>query len=213
MHTQPVDRGALAASAYFASNAQGFAERAFRIGALALGAGLWLVPGSSSQAVDEPPLRPTPQARCNDASWPETSIQGRVPQSAGELTPAGGELALVFESPSRDVLNMPDNVTVSPRGGIVLCEDGEGTNYVRGITRDGAVFDLVRSVKEPGAFNSGKPGTYALGLQIGRYKGVREVGHSGSTAGYRAHLNRFPESRTSVAVLCNSSSDVTCISS
>jgi HAD superfamily phosphoserine phosphatase-like hydrolase len=32
-----VDRGALAASAYFASNAQGFAERAFRIGALALG--------------------------------------------------------------------------------------------------------------------------------------------------------------------------------
>ncbi len=33
-----MDRGALAASAYFASNAQGFAERAFRIGALALGA-------------------------------------------------------------------------------------------------------------------------------------------------------------------------------
>jgi len=33
-----VDRGALAASAYFASNAQGFAERAFRVGALALGA-------------------------------------------------------------------------------------------------------------------------------------------------------------------------------
>jgi phosphoserine phosphatase len=33
-----VDRGALAASAYFASNAQGFAERAMRMGALALGA-------------------------------------------------------------------------------------------------------------------------------------------------------------------------------
>ena len=32
-----VDRGALAASVYFASNAQGFAERAFRMGALALG--------------------------------------------------------------------------------------------------------------------------------------------------------------------------------
>jgi phosphoserine phosphatase len=36
-----VDRGALAASAYFASNAQGFTERAFRIGALALGAPLY----------------------------------------------------------------------------------------------------------------------------------------------------------------------------
>jgi len=36
-----VDRGALAASAYFASNAQGFAERAFRVGALALGAPIY----------------------------------------------------------------------------------------------------------------------------------------------------------------------------
>jgi len=36
-----VDRGALAASAYFASNAEGFTERAFRIGALALGAPIY----------------------------------------------------------------------------------------------------------------------------------------------------------------------------
>lgn len=36
-----VDRGALAASAYFAGNAQGFAERAFRLGALALGTPLY----------------------------------------------------------------------------------------------------------------------------------------------------------------------------
>ena len=36
--------------------------------------------------------------------------------------------------------------------------------------------------------------------------GVKNVSHSGSTAGYRAHLNRFPEAHTSVAVLCNGSS-------
>ena len=35
--------------------------------------------------------------------------------------------------------------------------------------------------------------------------GVKNVYHSGSTAGYRAHLNRFPDSHTSVAVLCNGS--------
>ena len=55
------------------------------------------------------------------------------------------ELQLIFESPSPQVLNSPDNICVSPRGGIVLCEDGAGTNYVRGLTRDGAVFDLVRN--------------------------------------------------------------------
>jgi uncharacterized protein len=55
------------------------------------------------------------------------------------------ELQLIFESPSAAVLNSPDNICVSPRGGIVLCEDGAGTNYVRGLTRDGTIFDLVRN--------------------------------------------------------------------
>jgi secreted PhoX family phosphatase len=55
------------------------------------------------------------------------------------------ELQLIFESPSAAVLNSPDNICVSPRGGIVLCEDGPGTNYVRGLTRDGAIFDLIRN--------------------------------------------------------------------
>jgi hypothetical protein len=55
------------------------------------------------------------------------------------------ELQLIFESPSAAVLNSPDNICVSPRGGIVICEDGPGTNYVRGFTQDGAIFDLVKN--------------------------------------------------------------------
>ena len=45
-------------------------------------AGAALVPGlsTSTSARVEPPVRPTPQIRCNDGSRPETSIQGRVPQ-------------------------------------------------------------------------------------------------------------------------------------
>lgn len=35
-------------------------------------------------------------------------------------------LSLVFESPGHAVLSGPDNLTVSPRGGVVLCEDGGG---------------------------------------------------------------------------------------
>jgi hypothetical protein len=45
-----------------------------------------------------------------------------------------------------------------------------------------------------------------MGLTIGDYRGVKEVGHSGSTAGYRAHLVRYPDQHVSVAVLCNVSS-------
>jgi CubicO group peptidase (beta-lactamase class C family) len=52
-------------------------------------------------------------------------------------------------------------------------------------------------------FPSGNDMTYAAGLMLGVYKGLPEVSHSGSTAGYRAFLTRFPKQHVSVAVLCN----------
>ncbi len=42
------------------------------------------------------------------------------------------ELQLIFESPSTEVLNSPDNICVSPRGGLVICEDGSGVQHIRG---------------------------------------------------------------------------------
>lgn len=56
-----------------------------------------------------------------------------------------GELVLVFESPDPAILDYPDNVTVSPRGGIVICEDGGGEQYLRGLTPEGAIFDFGRN--------------------------------------------------------------------
>ena len=58
----------------------------------------------------------------------------------------GRELTLVFESPSAEVLDGPDNVTVSPRGGVVICEDGSGEQYIRGLTRDGRIFDFAKNL-------------------------------------------------------------------
>jgi secreted PhoX family phosphatase len=56
----------------------------------------------------------------------------------------GGELVLVFESPSREVLNSPDNICVSPRGGLVICEDTGGVQHMRGLSKEGEIFDLAR---------------------------------------------------------------------
>jgi secreted PhoX family phosphatase len=64
----------------------------------------------------------------------------------------GGALVLVFESPSRDVLDSPDNITVSPRGGIVMCEDGDGEQFLRGLTPDGAIFDLGKNILNEAEF-------------------------------------------------------------
>lgn len=64
---------------------------------------------------------------------------------------------------------------------------------------------FVAEQERPGRFNDGRAHGYALGLMVGQLDGVREVAHSGSTAGYRAHLSRYPDQRVSVAVLCNGS--------
>jgi secreted PhoX family phosphatase len=54
-------------------------------------------------------------------------------------------LHMLFESPSRDVLDFPDNVTTSPRGTLVVCEDGGNFNFLRGLTRQGELFDIAQN--------------------------------------------------------------------
>ena len=56
---------------------------------------------------------------------------------------SGGQLVLLVESRDPDVMEAPDNVTVSPRGGLLVCEDGDGQQYLRGINPNGAVFDFA----------------------------------------------------------------------
>jgi secreted PhoX family phosphatase len=62
-----------------------------------------------------------------------------------EYVPAGAKLRLVFESPSSSVLSNPDNLTVSPRGGIAVCEDGTGPTRLHGLSVDGRIFPFVES--------------------------------------------------------------------
>ena len=62
-----------------------------------------------------------------------------------ELDVARERLRLVFQSPGPDVLNMPDNVCLSPRGALALCEDGTTTPCLRGLTRDGRIITFARN--------------------------------------------------------------------
>lgn len=70
-------------------------------------------------------------------------------------TPTGpdkGELTLLFESPDGAVLDSPDNLCISPRGGLVICEDGDEQNFLRGLTQTGEIFDLARNERSSSEF-------------------------------------------------------------
>lgn len=68
----------------------------------------------------------------------------------------GGDLSLVFESPDSDVLSFPDNLNVTPRGGIILCEDTSrppislpfSEQFMKGLTRRGEIFDFALNLAD-----------------------------------------------------------------
>jgi uncharacterized protein len=87
-----------------------------------------------------------------------TSTQGGGPPEPTDSDPGGwgngfgqvwaydtvrSQLRLVFQSPGPDTLDLPDNVTTSHRGTLVLCEDSTGDNYLRGLSRRGALWNLA----------------------------------------------------------------------
>ena len=63
--------------------------------------------------------------------------------------------------------------------------------------------EFIRLMHEQGMLDSGRQISYAGGLFVGEYRGVREVQHSGGTAAYRGFLTRFPDHGLAVSVMCN----------
>ena len=78
--------------------------------------------------------------------------------------PVADSFRALFVSPGAGTLNAPDNICVSPRGGLVLCEDGNGLEYLHGLTPGGEIFPFAENaVVVPSGGVPGKaaaPGTY-----------------------------------------------------
>ena len=55
-----------------------------------------------------------------------------------------GKLTLYLEPNNTQLLQYGDNLTVSPWGDVVICEDGVEDQYLRGITPEGKIYTLAR---------------------------------------------------------------------
>jgi hypothetical protein len=65
-----------------------------------------------------------------------------------------GRLTLVSEPNDPQVLDHPDQIVFAPWGDLFVCEDGDGDNFVLGVTKDGAFYKFARLAME-GAEPSG----------------------------------------------------------
>lgn len=102
-------------------------------------------------------------------------------------------------------LNMPFESVVGPGG--MLTTVGDWLIWSQALAEGRLGRALTDSLHRRMRLNSGREIRYALGLEVGDYRGVREISHSGSTAGYSTFLARYPdEGNLTIAVLCNASS-------
>lgn len=99
------------------------------------------------------------------------------------------------------MLNMPFMNVIGNGGMLTTVGDWLKWNAALDAKTFGEPF--VRALETQGVLNDGRKISYALGLDVGNYKGIKEVTHSGGTAGYQTYLARFPEKKLSVAALCN----------
>ena len=66
--------------------------------------------------------------------------------------PAGGTLRLLAQSHDPSQLDMPDNITLTPWGDLLVCEDNGRSNYLRIVTRDGRVLPFAHNALSLGEF-------------------------------------------------------------
>jgi secreted PhoX family phosphatase len=67
-----------------------------------------------------------------------------------EYDPRRQTLTLIYDSPDANDLDNPDNITVTPRGGLLLCEDAAGNNFLAGerlvgLTLEGNTFTFAQN--------------------------------------------------------------------
>jgi uncharacterized protein len=65
-----------------------------------------------------------------------------------EYDPRNEKLKLIYDSPNANELDNPDNLTVTPRGGLLLCEDAAGNQFTAGerligLTLEGETFTFA----------------------------------------------------------------------
>ena len=79
------------------------------------------------------PRRPTPTRRG----------YGRGSGQVWAYHTASRKLRCVFQSSGPMELDLPDNITTSKRGTLVVCEDSSGDNYIRGLSKNGKLWDIA----------------------------------------------------------------------
>jgi CubicO group peptidase (beta-lactamase class C family) len=150
-------------------------------------------------------------------------IERAVGKSLGEMAherifePLGMQGSLMYDDHERIIPMRATGYDLNDEGGLRIVH-----NYNFDVAGDGQLYTTVEDLllwdnylhgtEKPatypmmlteGTLNDGEPIGRAQGIFLGEYRGLRTVGHSGSSWGFRTQLLRLTEPALSIAIACN----------
>jgi CubicO group peptidase (beta-lactamase class C family) len=119
----------------------------------------------------------------------------------GQVVPGSGES--YGPHPDDGYARLFDNSGIQGAGGIYTTIDDLAawmSNY--GTAAVGGA-DAIEQMQQRGVLANGDTLVYAFGLSISEYRGLRRISHGGSSAGYRASFDYFPDVDGGVITMSN----------
>ncbi len=118
--------------------------------------------------------------------------------------PRSSNQAAGYEKKEGQLVPRDSNLTDVFAAGAMVSTAADLTKWVAAI-ESGRLMkrSTLEQMWTPVQLNDGGSYPYGFGWRLDDYKGRRNIGHSGSTSGFSASLQRFPQKKLTVIVLCN----------
>ena len=114
-----------------------------------------------------------------------------------------------YEQTNHVYINRDYDLTDVFSAGAIVSTVGDLAKWNAALDRD----DLLNAKSKaemwtPNQLNNGKPTTYGFGWFIEPLDGHKNIGHSGSTSGFSASIQRFPDDALAVIILTNTDEQI-----
>jgi CubicO group peptidase (beta-lactamase class C family) len=109
-----------------------------------------------------------------------------------------------YEKKRNDLVRRDSNLTDIFSAGAIVSSVKDLVQWARAIDSASIVSrSALQQMWSPVKLNDGSSYPYGFGWRLEDFDGRRNIGHSGSTSGFSASLQRFPDYDLTVIVLCN----------
>ena len=143
---------------------------------------------------------PFPQWMAHNIFQPLGMSQTTIMAEFGQVIP---NVAESYTRSNDTYVQIYDNSTIQGAGGVYSTVDDLAkwiANFANPVVGDA---ETLAQVQQRGILTDGDTLSYAFGITVGEFRGMRRLQHTGSSAGYRAWLVYFPEADIGIVTLSN----------